>query len=328
MISLRLSLLLAVTPLLLNAQNFSGGFNFNLPAFDSTAQTFLPTFPAYRIAAAHRVSANANDGRFHLPDGRPIRFWGVNIVASAAFPDKNKAAAIAARLRKMGINLVRFHHLENNWSGDNGCIFIYSQGSRKLNPVTLDRLDYFIAQLRRNGIYVNMNLNVSRIFKESDGVPGADSLPEFAKAVTLYDPWLQQLQREYAQQLLGHVNPYTGVALAADPVLAMVEMNNENTLYGAWKDNALRPIVQGGWLLARHNQILDDLWNGWLSTKYGTQSALTNAWNAGVVPPGQGNILQQGGFESGTLTTPWILELHTTAQATAGITNQGAFAGN
>jgi len=308
-------------------QNFSGGFNFALPAFDSSAQKFLPSFPAYRITEAHRVHAGSK-GQFQLPDSRPIRFWGVNITAAGAFPAKNKAAGIAARLRKMGVNLVRFHHLENNWTGDDGCIFIYTQGTRKLNPATLDRLEYFIAQLRRNGIYVNMNLNVSRLFKESDGVRGADSMPEFAKAVTLFDPQLQMLQREYAQQLMQHINPYTGSSLAADPVLAMMEMNNENTVYGAWKDDALRPIGQGGWLIQRHNRMLDSLWNVWLTNKYGTQAALTAAWNTGITTQTPPEILQQGGFENSSLAAPWSLELHSTAQAVAGVTNQGVFSGN
>lgn len=321
-------LLLWASAQVLYGQNFSNGFNFSLPYFDSTAQSFLPAFPAYTIGAAHRVAAAAN-GSFQLPNGKPIRFWGVNIVAAACFPPKNKAAAIAARMRKMGINLVRFHHLENNWSGDDGCIFRYAQGTRQLNATTHDRLEYFIAQLKRNGIYVNMNLNVSRVFKEADGVRGADSLPEFAKAVTLFDPFLQQLQREYAQQVLTHVNPYTGLPLGQDPVLAMVEMNNENTLYGSWKDNALRFQAQGGWLINRHHRMLDSLWQVFLTNKYGTQANLATAWNAGLVAPGQGELLQNGGFETGNaFAAPWYLEQHAGAQATASVSTQSPFAGN
>ena len=173
----------------------------------------------------------------------------------------------------MGVNLVRFHHLENNWTGTDGCIFIYAQGSRKLNPTTLDRLDFFINELKKNGVYVNMNLNVSRIFTPQDGVPGADSLVDFAKGVTLFDGYLQLLQKEYADQLLGHTNPYTGLPLAKDPVLAMVEMNNENTLYGYWKSDALRPFAEGGSLLHRHSTYLDASWNLFLQKKYNSKAA-------------------------------------------------------
>ncbi|MCB0572383.1 MAG: carbohydrate binding domain-containing protein [Phaeodactylibacter sp.] len=321
---LSLSLLATVT---LSAQNFDDGFSFFLPYYDSSAQEFLPEFPAYTIGESLRVSAGP-DGQFHAGGG-PIRFWGVNIVSGACFPDQSKAPAIAARMRKMGINLVRFHHLDNpSWGGANTSIFMDGAGgTRQLNPVTLGRLDYFIAQLKRNGIYVNMNLNVSRTFRESDGVPGADSLVDFAKGVTLFDPWLQFLQREYAGQLLGHTNPYTGQPLATDPVLAMVEMNNENSLYGYWKEGKLRPFAEGGALLQRHHLLLDSLWNAWLMDKYGTQNALEAAWNAGATTPGTGQLLSNAGFESGA-AGPWIVELHEGAQASISASAQNPFEGS
>lgn len=297
----------------LPAQNFSGGFGFNLPELDSSTQRFMPEFPAFTIDESHRVLAN---GDHFEAAGAPIRFWGVNITAAACFPPKNKAAAIAGRMRKMGINLVRFHHLENNWSGDDGSIFIYANGTRSLNIQTLDRLNYFIAQLKQNGIYVNMNLNVSRIFRPSDGVPGADSLPDFAKGVTLFDPWLQSLQREYALQLLTSVNPYTGMSLASDPVLAMVEMNNENSLYGWWKEDRLKPFSAGGTLMHRHAVLMDSLWNAYLSDKYASNAELANAWNVGVSVPGTGELLLNTGFESGQIAWPWSLEIHDQAVAT------------
>jgi len=318
------SLLFLFAAIAAHAQNFPGGFNFNLPAFDSTTQTFLPKFPAYTIGEAERVTVQ---GEQFMATGQPVRFWGVNIVAAAAFPPKDKAPGIAARLRKMGVNLVRFHHLENNWTGNDGCIFIYAQGTRKLNLVTLDRLDFFINELKKNGVYVNMNLNVSRNFQPADGVPGADSLVDFAKGVTLFDGWLQLLQKEYAEQLLGHVNPYTGLSLAKDPVLAMVEMNNENTLYGYWKGDQLRPFANSGSLLHRHSTYLDASWNLFLQQKYPAAGALAAAWNVGVVPPGTGELLQNRGFESGNVNAPWGLELHETAQATLTAANSGAHSG-
>jgi Carbohydrate binding domain len=308
----------------LMAQNFTGGFPFMLPEFDGSAQTFLPAFPAYEIGEAHRVRPQG--GEF-VTGSTPIRFWGVNLVAAAAFPPKADAPGIAARMRKMGINLVRFHHLENTWSGDDGTIFLYRAGTRSLQATTLDRLDFFIAQLKKNGIYVNMNLNVSREFKRADGVIGADSLSDFGKGVTLFDPWIQFLQREYADQLLGHINPYTGMPLAKDPVLAMVEMNNENSLYGYWKEERLRPFAQGGKLMMRHSRLLDSLWGAYLLQKYPNQTALAQAWNVGIVPPGSGELLRNGGFETGTVSAPWTLETFEGAQGTLTAERSGAYEG-
>jgi hypothetical protein len=326
LITLTLTLICLQSPPL-SSQTFSGGFNFTLPTNDSTAQRFLPSFPAKTIVEADRVTVL---GDKFMVANKPIRFWGVNIVAAAAFPPKDKAPVIAARMRKMGINLVRFHHLENTWSGLDGTIFNYANGTRQLQAATLDRLDYFIAQLKRNNIYVNMNLNVAREFRASDGVQGWDSLPDFAKAVTLFDPHLQLLQREYAQQLLGHTNPYTGQSLATDPVLAMVEMNNENSLYGFWKEDRLRSHTEGGSLIVRHNRMLDSLFQNFLTRKYTTNANLQTAWQAA----GGGSateIFQNIGFETGSIATPWELETHNGAAATFTTTNtqarSGSFAG-
>lgn len=307
-------------------QSFPNGYAFYLPPDDSTSQTFLPEFPADPIGAGDELSVN-NQGEFVI-GSEPIRFWGVNITAAAAFPPKNKAGEIAARMRKMGINLVRFHHLDNPWAGNDGSIFINSQGTRNLNPVTLDRMMFFIAALKRNGIYVNMNLNVSRTFRTTDGVAGADSLADFGKAVTVYDPWLIFLQKEYADQVLSHVNPYTGLALKDDPVLGMVEIINENTVYGYWKGDRLQPIVQGGALIQRHSDMLDDLWHDFLIAKYQDDAGLTAAWNQGTSPVGQGNQIQNGDFESGNINTDWILELHSTANATMSTSTVDPYAGS
>ena len=88
-----------------------------------------------------------------------------------------------------------------------------------------------------------MNLHVSRTFRINDNVADYDSLPEFGKCVNFFDPYIIKLHKEYAQQLLTHVNPYTGKALVNDPVMAMVEITNENSLYRNWRDNKLKPIV-------------------------------------------------------------------------------------
>src|SRR5689334_981138 len=50
-------------------------------------------------------------GHFFTGDKR-IRFWGVNICFSGAFPTHEQADATARRLAHFGINCVRFHHMD------------------------------------------------------------------------------------------------------------------------------------------------------------------------------------------------------------------------
>jgi Carbohydrate binding domain/Secretion system C-terminal sorting domain len=290
-----------------NSQSFSGGFNFNMPPYDSVTTGYLPNFPAHTITNADRVTSL--NGHFYA-NGQRMRFWGVNCVAGGALPPTDKAQQIAGRMRKMGINLVRLHHLDNpNWGGDLTSLILNTAGTRSLNPITVDRLDKFISQLKSQNVYINMNLNVSRTFQVIDGVAGADSMPNFGKEVTLFDPYLETLQKEYAQQVLTHINPYTGISLANDPVMAVMEMNNENTLYGAWKEEALKIFAQGGRLMVRHNQMLDSMWNAFLTTKYVNATAFNTAYNLGVPAGGATNIILNPSFES-TTTNPWAVELN------------------
>ncbi|TAE50147.1 MAG: T9SS C-terminal target domain-containing protein [Bacteroidetes bacterium] len=296
-----------------NGQTFFQSYSFALPSNDTTDRRFLPGFPAYTIGESRRISADTL-GNF-LSGAEPFRFWGVNLVASGAFPDKSKASYIAARMRKMGINLVRFHHIDNpNWAGNEGTLFYQGQSTRSLNLSNLDKLEYLIAKMKQNGVYVNMNLNVSRTFNALDGVVYADSLGEFGKAVTVFDPRLVFLQREYAQQLLSHVNPYTGLALKDDPVLAMVEIINENSLYGAWKDGWLTPFKNGGRITRRHSLMLDSLFQDFLLAKYGSQDTLAAAWSPASQGGSSSNLLINSGFENSSVA-PWGLELFSGAQA-------------
>ena len=307
----RVVFLLSMLPALSLAQSFQGGYPFSLPPRDTSTQRFLPSFPAAPIGDNEFVAVGP-DGHFSI-NGAPVRFFGVNVVADGAFPDKSKSWFIAGRLRKMGFNLVRFHHLDNPWSAWS----LFEQGSdtRHLNPATLDRLHAFVAELKRNGVYVNMNLHVSRTFREADGVAGADSLPEMGKGVTYFDPQLRALQKEYARQLLTTPNPYTGLTLAADPAVAMVEITNENSLYRNWRDGKLKTFAAGGELMVRHAALLDTLWNTFLAGKYSSDTALAEAW--GTAAGGTGtNRIANSTFEEQDPGPPWMMEIHAPAAGT------------
>lgn len=309
------------------AQTFSDGFNFNLPWNDSTTQNYLPKFPIVKIEDGKFITTD-NNGNF-IHNGKPIRFWGSNCVASGAFPQKNIAGLIAGRMRKFGINLIRLHHIDNDWGGPS---LLTGVDTRSLNPTYLDLLENFIARMKENGIFINMNLNVSRMFKAFDGVTYADSVKNFGtdffKVVTLFDPYLIQLQKEYAQQLLTHVNPYTGKALVDDPVMAMVETNNENSLYRAWRDNILKPIKSGGKLIYYHVKMLDSLWNNFLLKKYQTNENLRSSWNKNIIASGENEQIKNGGFEQSNLRKDWALEQHNGASADTSRDNTTSFKGN
>ncbi|MGE5354537.1 MAG: carbohydrate binding domain-containing protein [Acidobacteriota bacterium] len=295
----------------LQAQNFPGGFNFNMPSTDTSSGAFLPLFPAKAISGQDFVSINS-DGNFSV-NGKAIRFWGTNLAGNAPFPDKDKAYYIAGRMRKLGINLVRIHQIDA--PANLRSLFYQMPSTRRLNLANLDYMDKLISELKKNGIYVNMNLNVVRKFLQTDGIQDPDSLQHFAKGFTIFDPQLVALEKEYAMELLTHVNPYTGLSLANDPVLAMVELINENSLYTMWRQNELKPFAQGGVLPVRYNQMLDSMYNSFLLKKYGSTENLKANWGDAASQKDTGNLLINGNFENSS-NANWYMELYQGAVAT------------
>jgi hypothetical protein len=294
-----------------SAQNFQDGYPFSLPAVDTLTMRFLPSFPRRAIGPQEFIAVGA-DGHFAV-NGAPIRFFGTNCVADGAFPQPADSWFVAGRLRKMGYNLVRFHHMDNPWSRT-GSLFEQGSDTRHLNLPVLDRFERFLAGLKQNGIYADINLHVGRTFTKADGVPDADSIKDYGKGYTFFDPTLIALQREYARQLLTHVSPYSGLPLVADPVMAMVEITNENSLYSLWRNAALRPYAAGGVLPVRHQRLLDSLWHDYLRQVYGTTDALAEAWNSGVLADGPEHVTN-GSYEGEPFPGTWVLEQHLPAVA-------------
>jgi hypothetical protein len=172
------------------------------------------------------------DGHLATGDGHRIRFWGVNITdwssGSRQIPSKDDAPFWAGTLARFGVNCVRFQFLD--LEVPRGLIKSGTGNTRSLDAEQLDREDYFIAELEKRGIYVDFNLLVGRPFAEGDGVKDAKTLRQGAKGTSFFDPRLIELQKEYAQQLLGHLNPYTKRKYTDDPAIAIVEINNENAI--------------------------------------------------------------------------------------------------
>lgn len=309
----------------LNAQSFDNGFHFYMPPGDSTAQRFLPEFAKQPITQFVTVDAN---GHFQV-GGQRQRFWGTNLIEGACFPRKNKAPWIAARLRKLGFNLVRFTEMDNYWAGDNATIFPQDAGTTQvLDFFQLDKFHYFVHHLKQQGVYSCINLQSQRQFQAGDGVLGADSIQDNGNAITIFDRQLIALQKSYAQQLLTPVSLYTGLSLANDPAVAMVEITDENSLYSYWRGDRLQHFTHGeGQLMQRHCDTLDLRWNQFLQSKYSSQAALAAAWNAQASSPGANQQLLDNNFENGNPNDDWRLELHDAAAATLSIVQTNPYEG-
>jgi hypothetical protein len=244
------------------------------------------------------------DGHFFAGDER-IRFWGVNVSFAGGTPAKDDAEGVARRMAKFAINIVRFHHLDH--PAPQGILAPRRPDTRSLDPAQLDRMDYFVSRLKVHGVYADLNLHVARKWTEADGVRDAAGLPDMGKYVSLFDPTIRTLMKEYARQLLTHVNPYTGKAYVDEPAVAMVEITNENSLLGGWYYGGLDSIP------AYYARELQELWTGWLKKRYGSTERLRAAWSAGVEPLGA-EMVAAGDFRDEP-EKHWLIEQHEGAQA-------------
>lgn len=167
-------------------------------------------------------------------DGTPALFWGVNFNGGACFPEFDYSEKVASRLRKTGVNLVRFHQLDAEW--DSPHIFAFQKGERigsttTLHPESMKRLDYLIYCLKEEGIYCYLDMNTYRNFKTGDGVENAALLKDAADPYCYYNRKLIELQKKFIYDIWNHVNPYTGLAYKDDPVFVLTEIINERDFF-------------------------------------------------------------------------------------------------
>lgn len=207
------------------------------------------------------------NGHFATDEGR-IRFFATNLTGSASFSSHEYSERLADRIASFGINCVRLHYFDADYTTfamppERGIMAEKPRPGAMLDPEQLEKFDYLVAALKKRGIYINMNLHVARILNDGEGVTGPQARLE--KAVGLFNPVMIQAQKDYATELLLHVNQYTGKAYIEEPAMALVEINNENSLagldYNGWV---------GGWLEKATDedmQILQNLYDSWRKEK-------------------------------------------------------------
>ena len=223
----------------------------------------------------------ARKGHLFFEDGTRARFLGFNVAARSNTPDHDTADRMAARFASMGVNIIRLHAADAPVS-DEPCswascreapLLDYAQGTgRHFNSEGLDRFDYFAAKLKEKGIYLHIDLVVARNFVAGDGLDYPGDAGSCLKRFPMYNPRLIELQKEYARELLCHINPYTGLALIDDPAVVTIQINNEESAIKGTMDTDARPEMQP------YRDEVQRRFNQFLLVKYGTREALRSAW--------------------------------------------------
>ena len=226
-----------------NSYLFAADFKSDFKAFPFAARPAAGTIAdcSYMntpITEDQRICLG-DDGHLYAA-GKRIRIFGTNL---SSFPSVEDAEYWAKTIAAQGYNCVRFHHTDSDWAE---CFFIHDKSwkTATFDESSFERFDKFFYELKKAGIYSNINLLTGRTIR-----PDAENkLPQDLNKVSdwkdqhCYGFWNElgrEDQRKYAEKILNHKNPYTGLTYAQDPAVAFVEINNENSMTKCYLDGAL-----------------------------------------------------------------------------------------
>lgn len=220
------------------------------------------------------------DGHFYFEKtGKRVRFWGVTIAGSHVDIPKEKIETVVEVLARAGCNIIRLHELDNRGGEKFGIVrrniidesYPNENNSRNLEREYLDRVDYWIYQAQKRGIYIYLVLRAYRTFKVGDGIENASKMERKGSPYGLFDERMIELQKEFIDNLLfKHVNPYTGIPNGLNPAIAMIELINEDSFFFQYDklDEMIEP----------YKTKFLNLWVQFLREKYVNTENLKKAW--------------------------------------------------
>lgn len=211
---------------------------------------FSVFFPEQAAGVGARVQANAAGG-LSVGD-KPTRFLcaSMNLTPPyGGFPSEQQADLYALQLRRAGYNLVRMHHIDSTLMTGRQRDFDY-------DPEQLRRFQYFLAALKKQGIYWMLDLMSSENGAYGNVTPHRWVNRHDLKLRVYVENAALEHWRRLVETLYGRINPYTGLSILADPALLGVNTVNEGGLqFLVHVNKAVSPILMPalvGWLRARY----------------------------------------------------------------------------
>jgi len=172
-----------------------------------------------KTAGEHGVIRLAEGGMsFVRGDGQPIRFWAAN----AGGLEKQEEIDEQLRfLAKKGVNMIRLHR----------SVPSAKEGSKitDVDEKEIDTIFRYVAAAKKNGIYVTLSP-----YWASLSAPKSWNVADYANTslwgILFFNDDLQAAYRAWTKELYTRTNPYTGVALKDDPAVAIIQVQNEDSL--------------------------------------------------------------------------------------------------
>ncbi len=232
------------------------------------------------------------DGDFRDGAGKPLRFWAIN--ADVGFEKPEEYDTSARFLAKMGVNLAR--------------VFVDvrpADAKVPFNEPNMGAIDHAWraeAAFKKQGIYVIICPFWRLTPQTAYGIEGYNGDAE-AWGVQYFNPAFRAAYKAWVTRLYGDKNPYTGMRLADDPAVAVIETQNEDSIF-FWTFQGVK---------APQKKLFGKLFGTWLASKYGSLEKALAAWGG---EKADGDDFANGGV--GIMPT-WAIN-----QAPAGKANRAA----
>lgn len=247
-------------------------FPFVIPWDDSAPTPLSMTERLADAPAGKHGPIRADGDRLVFQDGTPVKLWGIGMSASAAFPpsDKTVANALVKKLTKYGFNVVRIRAIDEKVVG------LYENWLKtgKLDEKTMDRVDYFIAELRKAGIYYSLGFSVASSRHAARGSVAATQYarqPKRYNGIQLFDKTAVDDTARWYSAVMSHVNPYSKVSYGEDPAFVFIPAVAEDSIFHSY--------FSKGDLLGQENEIaLRKRFNEYLASRYPDRESLEAAW--------------------------------------------------
>jgi hypothetical protein len=205
-------------------------------------------------------------GDFVRGDGTPIRFWGCGTAEYTLSADE--LADHARFLAKLGVNMVRIHAQIGPDSEAN------SPALTDVNQKEIDAIWRAVAAFKKEGIYVTISPYWA-IDRPAEGW-GIDGYKQRGNlwGLLFFDPKLQEGYKAWVRKLYAEKNPYTGIPLARDPAVAIIQVQNEDGMF-FWTMDGMKP---------EEKRALGRKFGAWLVQKYGSIEDTADAWKDKMFP--------------------------------------------
>lgn len=207
---------------------------------------WLPVAPSPEIRAGSALDASGlldapagkhgpvvvREGRLAFEKGKRARFFGVSLLPPTAFLEAAKLDPLLDRLARSGVNLVRLAELDTPLGPVRSLFDDTRDDTAALDADALARLDHLIAAAAARGIYVAIEFQGARRFRDGDAtIPDGRKLPAGGGPAAAFDPKVRAAALLAIDQMLAHKNPETGRLLRDEPSLAWFTLAGELSLF-------------------------------------------------------------------------------------------------